>query len=188
MDIFSYETNFLQASLNALEEYLLSDRLFWDLHLHSPEGEPPYPTLTLGCLLISVARLRSIDVSGSQQSELLKWLSILDRQQSKWRVAWRGKSEREFYSRLNQWRNYLHDVSQNPAEYSVDYGYTVRLRVMLDLLSGYFDVDSEKKKILNSLDRLVQTRFMPGDFIWEPELSGGFSKDSYWYLWGKLVE
>ena len=189
MGLFEYESRYIRTGLDILETYLLSDRLFWDLHLHPNPGESPYPALTIGCLLLSLARLQALEITHQEQFELAKLENKLDHFRTQWRVIWKRKMEWEFRSRLNQWRNYLNDVSQNPEEYAVDYAYTVRLRVMLTLMQkDDLEVGSSNHEVLSALDRLVQTRFVFGDFCWEPELAGGFPQSVYWYLWGKLVE
>jgi hypothetical protein len=189
MGIFAYESKFVRAGLDFLEDYLLSNSLFWDLRLISSTDEPPYPTLTVGCLLLSMARIQALGLSLSQQAEAIQLQTTLEHFRSRWHVAWKRKAGWEFHSRLNQWHNFLNDVSHNPGEFAVDYAYTVRLRVMLTLLHrDDLDLEPTDLEILSTLDGLVNTRFSAGNFCWEPELARGFPKEDYWYLWGKLVE
>ena len=57
MKSFEYDLRYIQAGLDSIEEYLLSDEVFWPLSAHPPEGAPEYPRLTLDGLLLSKARL-----------------------------------------------------------------------------------------------------------------------------------
>jgi hypothetical protein len=36
------------------------------------------------------------------------------------------------------------------------------------------------------LDNQLKGKFLPGDFIWEGDLSRAFPQEKYWYLYGGL--
>ena len=52
-----YELGYLKAGIEILEDYLLSDDLYWAIGASPPPGEPAFRQLTLGGLLLSEQRL-----------------------------------------------------------------------------------------------------------------------------------
>jgi hypothetical protein len=189
MPDFSYYQVYLQAGLGELERYLLSDHLFWPLNISSAPGEPPYPKLTLGGLLLHQAFARPLSQSGSDQTVMQKFDSELDQIRTRWRVAWERKAAWEFKSRLRQWGNVLKEIRIDPEDQNDYYIYEVRLRLLLDLLSAEtHSIDPALDEHLQGLDLLLRALFAPGDFIWQLELAPAFPIDKNWYLWGNLKE
>lgn len=182
-----YDLGYVRAALPLLEAYLLSPDLYWSLATKPPAGSPPYPQLTLGSLLLTLARLRAHRLSPDQNAELIRLERELEHTRSRWRVAWERKSQRDFSSRLKMWRDFLEEYRVNPENHYDRYAYEVGKRVMLHLLAGEAGTLPEAElDLLRGLDQLLRAVFLPGDFIWEKDLSDGFPPDSYWYLYGQL--
>jgi hypothetical protein len=112
----AYDLEYLRAGLDVLEEYLLSKDIYWPLSASPPPGDPPYPRLTLGGLLLSRARARARELSGTltpaQEADLTRMSEQLEATRSRWRVAWEGKASREFHARLNLWRDFLENTAK----------------------------------------------------------------------------
>ncbi len=187
MKTFEYDYRYLQAGLEVLVDYLLSGETFWPIDVRSPEGEPEYPQLTLGGLLLSRARLSGYPKSPAQKEQVDKLFSNMDLIRSKWRVAWEKKVGHSVSVRLKMWRDFIEEYRNAPQDNADRYPYEVRLRTMLSLLkseaSGQLAADED---LLTSLDAYLHTAFSKGGFIWEPDIQGGFPKDVFWYLYGKL--
>jgi hypothetical protein len=172
------DLKYFTIGVSNLEEYLLSDELFWNL--------PGLSMLTLGGLFLAKARLESATLSSGDLvkfSEALKQIELIS---LKWRVALENKVQREITSRLNLWQNYLADYWNSPDEFGESYGREVRWRVMLQLLMDAVSGNFKEKNILKALDDRVKFSFQPGEFIWPEELSDKFNKQSYWFLYGNL--
>lgn len=185
---FAGDVDYLQACLQELETYLLSDELFWTLGAAPTDMSGAFPRLTLGGVLLAL--VRAIARSSTRQEEVTveKLESRVEEINTKWRVAWERKAEWEFRSRLRQWGNFLNEFQNEPAEQVSYYAYEVRLRVMLELLSPHAEgIEGEYLDLLNALDQVVGARFAPGEFLWEADLKTGFPPEPYWYLWGQLV-
>jgi hypothetical protein len=181
-----YDLGYIRAALQELETYLLTKKLFWPINASSPPGEPVYPRLTLGGLLLAQARSKARWLSPSLNTELAELERHLDILQDRWRAAWGRKAAWEFRSRLEQWKNYLNELRADPEDFAATYGYEVRLRVMLDLLTPSMDdSDPAYLDLLTGLDALLKVLLIPGEFIWEEELERGFPEETYWYLWGE---
>ena len=187
MKSFEYDFRYLQAGLDVLVDYLLSGETFWPIDVHPPEGQPEYPQLTLGGLLLSRARLSGYHKSPVQQEQVDKLFYDLDLIRSRWRVAWEKKAGHSYSVRLKMWRDFIEEYRNAPQDNADLYPYEVRLRTMLSLLKseGGGQLPSEQD-LLTILDAYLNTVFSKVSFIWEPEIQAGFPKEVYWYLYGKL--
>lgn len=186
---FEYESLYLQAGLKGLEDYLLADQLFYTLRLTAPPGQPAYPALTLGGLLLFEARASARADHPQRQAALQKITFQMEAHRQRWRVAWEHKAAWEFGSRLKQWSQYLNEVRREPEKAAVYYAYEVRLRLMLDLLLSEFPyLDPQQSQLFAETDAWLRFLFQKGDFIWEPELIPGFPEENFWYLWGRVKE
>jgi len=181
-----YELGYIQAALPVLENYLLAENVYWTLVAVSPVGGPTYPNLTLGTLLLTLQKLRARNLSFDLQFELERAESMIGRQQSQWRSAWEKKSSQEFGARLRLWGNYLEDYRRDAVNNIDRYAYEVSRRVMLTLLMVFADPADEEREMLNGLDIILRSVFIPGSFIWEEVYASGFPEDQFWYLYGQL--
>jgi hypothetical protein len=188
MPTVEYDIGFFQAGVSELKAYLLSDLLFWPLSIRPPSGGVPFPSLTLGGLLLARARLDALIPSGASGD-----LADLDLQieaiRQKWGAAWARKANWELSSRLNQWQNFLEEYRRDPDTQAGYFAQEVGLRVILMLLMGdNLTVDEGTTSLLKALDSLLKTVFTAGNFIWDPALRAGFPSDPYWFLYGRLKE
>lgn len=167
---------YLEAGIPELEDYLLSDELYWPISARGYD----LPRLTIGGVLLSMARL---ETRGERIEALV---AQLDGIRSRWRVAWETKAGREVQSRMRLWGNYLSDYRHNPEGHVDAYPHEVRYRVMLHLLLAELPTPPSEQKELAQLDSLLRVNLISSDFIWEADLQGGFSREVYWYLYGKL--
>lgn len=62
-----YDLGYLKAGISALENYLLSNDLYWPVGASSPSGEPAYPRLTLGGLLLAQKRAHARNLTPEQR-------------------------------------------------------------------------------------------------------------------------
>ncbi len=182
------DLGYIEAALEELETYLHSGELFGSLRGYPSPGATAFPHLTLGGLLLSLTRSRSRTLSAQNQSRLGHAERQLEMLQSKWRVAWERKANKEYRSRLRQWGNYLNDLQRDADDFADYYAHEIHLRVMLEILKqSAGEISGEDQEILNALDQRLMNRFVPGHFIWDEDLSDTFPKDRFWFLWGKLI-
>ncbi len=183
-----YDLSYIQAAIEELQPYLLSDKLHWSLSGYACPGEKAYPQLTLGGLLLALTRSRVRANSPKMSLKTDHLENRLETIRSQWRVAWEEKASWEFRSRLRQWGNFLNEVQHDPQDYAAYYPYEVNVRVILELLipqtGNLADKDVEP---LIKQDQRLQAQFISGSFIWDDDLSGGFPKDDFWFLWGRLT-
>ena len=187
MKSFEYDYRYLKAGVGELENYVLSNDVFWPMDIRPPAGESGYPRLTLGSLLLSRKRLSAYPKTPEQTSQLETVISDMDKIRSNWRVAWEKKAARSFGVRLKMWRDFIEEYRQGPLDNADRYAYEVRLRVMLALLKpeGGGQISAEAD-LLGVLDKFLNSVLITEGFIWEPQLQPIFPVNIYWYLYGRL--
>jgi hypothetical protein len=181
----AYESDwlFLREALPVLREYLLSSDLYWPLRTRAQAGAR-LPQLTIGSLALSLARLGALGLTGQPAAELAELSGRVDAVRQEWRANWGIKAGREFRSRLNLWQQYLRELRADPQHHAPAYASEVRVRAILGLLrseAGGLPADQEEQ--LAMLDQILRGLTRPGPFLWEVELSGGFSQESFWFLY-----
>jgi len=182
-----YDLGYIDAAVDFIEKYLLSEEVYWKMMASSPPGEPAYPSLTLGGLLLANARTLARHLTPMQDEHYLELEAKIDRVRTKWLSAWEKKAKKEFRSRLNLWRDFLEDFRQEPAENADRYAYEVSRRVMLDLLTGETrDIPYAEQQMLAGMDAIISGLLVPGEFVWDEELKAGFPREKYPYLYGTL--
>jgi len=164
---------FLKEALPQMQEYLLSNELYW------PLGAAMH-RLTPGSVLLSLARLQ-----GSLPSEVQNIRQQLESIRGKWRAAWDKKAAREISNRLRLWSNFLADYANAPEQCAGAYPGEVRGRVILQLLLLEAP-DSPDNAALAELDGMLKTHLHPDRFLWDAGLQVVFPKENFWFLYGKL--
>jgi len=184
-----YDLGYLETAIELLESYLLSKEIYWKLNASSPPGEPGYPMLTLGSLLLAEARIQATRLTSSQDQRRLAVEKEIDRLREKWRTAWGNKSREEFRSRLDLWRNFIEEFRHDPQGNYDRYRYEVNRRVMLQLLEGEaIEIPISQHQLLTGLDRILKGIMVTGDFVWDKQLVAGFPPENYPYLYCVLKE
>jgi hypothetical protein len=187
MKDFDYDIRYVEAGLEVLKDYLLSEEMFWPLSVQPPVDMPPYPRLTLGGLLLSVRRLFGYQKTFIQEERLNRAEVHLDTIRSQWRVAWENKAKHNFSTRFHMWRDFIEEYRGNPQDNADRYAYEVRLRVMLQLLQGEAGkLEPLELDLLHALDEFLKAALDLGGFVWEAQLQNGFPVSVYWYLYGSL--
>ena len=167
------DLRFLKEASAQLQDYLLSNELYWPL-------SASLPRLTPGALLLIQVRCQV-----SQPLESRNYSDQVEVIRIKWRAAWEKKALREISNRLRLWSEYLSDFVKSPDQSLESYRTEVRGRVILQLLLAD-QPDLPEKKALADLDIVLQKYLIAGDFIWESESQPAFPQSEYWFLYGNL--
>lgn len=167
------DIQFVKEALPQLQEYLLSNELFWPL-------SGSLPRLTPGALLLALARLGVSEPSIGQnlgaQVETIR---------ARWQTAWNTKAAREISNRIRLWSQYLADYHSAPDQNQDSYRTEVRGRVILELLLA--DVPgAPERSALAELDSALKAHFVTGKFLWDSELEVIFPAKAFWFLYGSL--
>ncbi len=187
MKSLDYDLRYLNLGTEILEQYLISDEVFWPANVSPPKGEPEYPRLTLDGLLLARARLTSRNITPEQEYKVQQVISKLELSRLKWKVAWEEKARKCYQVRTKMWRNFIQEYQDNPQENADRYPYEVRLRVMLELLKPEIMQPSiADMGLLISLDGYLKNSLVYSGFIWDIDIQAGFPEKDYWFLYGKL--
>jgi hypothetical protein len=187
MPSVQYDLTFLKAGLDELENYLLSKDVYWALEASAPRGEPDYSKMTLGWLLLARMRLQSSAKTSEHVAEVEHLSRKMDEIRARWRVAWGLKAQAEFHLRLNLWRDFVEEYRKDPGNEYNRFAYEVNRRVLLQLLEDEAgSLPATETQLLNGMDLVLRADLVPGDFVWEAELSPSFPAQKYWYLYGAL--
>jgi hypothetical protein len=182
-----YELLYLVASVDVLEQYLISQELYWLPGIQARKGENPYPSLTPGNILIARIRASVLIQTESEHQQFVQVTNKLDNLTFHWKAAWSKKVTRDFQARLNLWRDYLQEYREKPDINYDRYPYEVNRRVQLEILRQEpNEIRVEDREMLSSMDNLLKAFFIPGKFLWELVLEESFPHDIYWYLYGSL--
>lgn len=185
MDILSHDAAFLRSAAEVLEDYLLSDVLFWPLQREKGTmlgGDSDQ--LTPGNLLLSRARLGD---AASADPSLAGALKQIEKIRREWKSAWLNKCEKEWNQRMRLWVRYLDELKRESSPIlPADFAFHVRQRVILHLLGLEMSVlPPEKQTMLQNADDLLRSISQAGEFIWQKNLQGHFPVSTFWYLYLK---
>jgi hypothetical protein len=182
-----YDLRYLQAGIELLETYLFSKDVYWPVGIHAQAGEPPYPQLTIGNLMLALRRAKVRSFEPAQKAEVARLESELNAIHDRWPENWEEKAAECFRARLNLWRDFMEEYRISHEANADRYAYEVGRRVLLELLQFETTlIPAAELDLLNGLDGLLQAVFIPGEFIWESNLQPAFPKELFWYLWGDI--
>jgi hypothetical protein len=180
-----YDLNYINAGVDQLEEYLQSPEIFQTIGISAAIGQTPYPQLSLGNLLLAQKRLQA---AIQDHAENLDWHRLsheLEASHSRWQVAWEKKADAEFRQQLDLWSQFLEEYDKDPQANYDRYGYEVRRRAILQILTDEVDNPKETtQEMLSNLDEYLRAVLVPGEFIWDSWYSSSFPSTSYWFLYG----
>ncbi len=122
-----------------LEDYLLSDKLFWQISVETPLGTRQ-PKMTLGALYERIQFLREHqhELGPNDQARLKKILHAWEEAKKQFPQQWQEKLRREYKSYMHNWKYFLEQRSSNPERWAQEYKFEVRnrerARLVLNLL------------------------------------------------------
>lgn len=181
-----YDLRYISAVNPILESYLLSRDLYWLPGITSKNGEPPYPSVTPGNLLLSFKRAEAV-VSPQGRIELQKQQYQFERTRNRWLSAWKSKCNQDFRNRLGLWTRFLDELIDDPELNRDRFAFEVTRRVLLQLLQSELPgLELSDEQLLKLADQRLKTKLIPGAFIWAPDLSSAFPEEFFWYLYGTV--
>lgn len=189
MNPIDHDLELAEIMLSEMHDYLLSKETFWPLGRVSRRGEPAFPKLTPGALILTFDELEaqaenmSADQVAAYQDMVARMAEV--RQQRGANLA--KKALAEMKQRLNLWQAYLSDLKESAAA-AEQYPGQVKNRVLLDRLRELAQREAELGEIterVQALDNRLRRRFSTGPFVWHPRLRPIYPEAEYWYLYGQ---
>lgn len=184
MHWFEQDITYLRSTVHELEDYLLSDILFWPIRAKGRKQLVGVTQLTIGNLLLSLKRLKTVEsIDGAVTEEFTSLTAEIEKIRLQWKSNWDNKVIEELRSRLKQWDHYLSEIQSAEISQS-DYAYNIRQRVILALLIACPDrlIPLEQAN-LDTLDERLKKTTHPSSFVWDADLQSGFPEDGYWFLY-----
>ena len=188
----SLQLSRLEAFLEEIERYLLSQEVFWPLDARGAKRDPSQTRLTVGNVLLLQDSLGAAE-GDMTASEVTRWRRCRDAWGAvllTWRSAVEKKAARELRARLRLWEAYLEDIEQGQRD-RADYATEVRNRALacrlVDLLLPAGEMEPAIRE-LDALDRRLRAFFQFGGFVWPPYMRGMYPRDRFWFLYGQLQE
>lgn len=142
-----------------LEDYLLSDKLFWQISVETPLGTRQ-PKITLGSLYERIQFLQDYadELGPNDRARFEKIKRAWKETQQRFPEQWREKLRREFKSYMHNWQYFLEQRSPNSERWAQEYQFEVRnrerARLVLQLLGPEASADllKEYETIEKTLD------------------------------------
>lgn len=123
-----------EAMARELADYLLSDRLFWQISVETPLGTQQ-PKMTLGGLWERSKRLEAADGLGPHDRQrLAKVMEAWDDSRRRYPPQFTAKLTRELESYLKNWKYYLDQSARDPERWKEDYEVELRNRRRVELV------------------------------------------------------
>ncbi len=138
------EADLLEAEAGArdLMDYLLSDRLFWQLSLETPSGTRQ-PKMTLGSLYERITTLQTAsDLGDNDRKRLATVVTAWDEARRRYPAPFTAKLKRELDSYLKNWTYYLDQRRQDPERWQEEYDVEVRNRRRVELVLALLGPDA----------------------------------------------
>jgi hypothetical protein len=183
-----YDLGLAAAMADELEDFLISGEIFWPLERRAPAGDPPYPQLSLGGLLLTLDELDAWegDLAPGEAAQLQALRRRVEGLRAKRGAAIARKAGQELRSRVNLWRAYLGDLEEGPRPVEL-YPHEVRQRVMAARLvetAADLPEAASSRRVLGELDAKLRRRFEAGPFVWDRRLAKRYPPGDYWFLYG----
>ncbi|RUA16967.1 MAG: hypothetical protein DSY55_03020 [Clostridia bacterium] len=155
-------TKLLEAEkmVDQLEDYLLSDKLFWQIVVETPLGTRQ-PKMTLGSLYERIQEIEAhrAELGPNDRVRLQKIQRAWTESKRKFPRQWQEKLRREFKSYMHSWRYFLEQRSNSDYErWAQEYKFEARnrdrARLVLQLLGpdAASDLAEEYETVENQLD------------------------------------
>lgn len=179
---------FVRAAVPVLQDYLLSQQLYWPSPLSSTGGMASGEfTLTLGNVLLSLQRLQAAALAEDERESLEGIATQMAAVREHWRSHWDQKAQHEYRARLGLWLDYLEDLQGGKERFHSSYPHAVRWRAILQLLDAEANtLEPGLKEALAGLDHRLRAMTLDGPFVWAEELRSGFPAERYWFLYRGL--
>ena len=163
--------------------YIRRDTLFY------PTG-PNFPDLTFGGFLMRQHRLLLLRdlLNTEEQNRLDKAIAEFQAALDGSIVAFEKRCHKELITRHRLWREHVRDLVDDKAAFAF-YSGAVEPRLMIaaivqQLSLPPFQLDSDIPERVESLDMTLRARWIPGDFVLQPELEPAYPQNEFWYLYG----
>lgn len=173
----------------------MADRLtpyIYESELYGMMDDPTLPRLTVGGLLMRLARLSALrdQLSPSQQAALETAQRKLDEVQRTWAVHYEGKLQQELHARLVALEHFAHECAEHLRACADNYPSAMEKRVMIEHLRDAAlernVLSDDLKGRLTALDNAISRCIEKGEFCWSEQVQPAYPPQKFWFLYAKV--
>ena len=177
-DLFQKDYTLVKAAVPILQEYLLSETLYWMIPFQGKQI-----SLTPGQLLLATKRLPIETGVANEKEAVLQTINDLQRIRQHWLSAWQRKAKREWSERTHRLAATLSESSQVLSPVTLNQVAFERCLITLLTQDVQEDLTSAELNLLQGLDQLLKAKSEAGIFVWADELKGEFPESDFWFLY-----
>ncbi|MCE1254255.1 MAG: hypothetical protein LWX83_11995 [Anaerolineae bacterium] len=177
-DLFQKDYTLVTTAVFTLQEYLLSETLYWMVPFQGRQISLTPGQLLLASKRLPLEALKPEDKEKSQKA-INSWTSI----RRQWLSAWHSKAEKE-------WNERIHRLSAALAESEtllspVSLKQMAGERALIELLSQDLKdkLSAGEVSLVRALDDLFRVKSRAGEFIWAEGLKAEFTEADFWFLY-----
>ncbi|MBP9675856.1 MAG: hypothetical protein KBD67_03880 [Anaerolineaceae bacterium] len=166
------DLRFILAAADELKQYLDSSVVIWPMR-----GE----VMPLSPANFMFAQFRLGDLI---EGPVRKALNDINTTINAHRIRWERRIESELPIRINQYAGLVEDlIEYGKIDASYATSISVRVKVALLLQAATNPVESALLTRLNGLDKALETKLVPGGFVWDVGLQEKFTPEKFGYLY-----
>ncbi|KAA3663584.1 MAG: hypothetical protein DWQ04_10085 [Chloroflexi bacterium] len=178
-----HDLTILEAMLDELPEYLMSDATRWPI-------QADMPPLTIGGCLMRIhrlgklqAQLPHLDKNRYDQAVLRFEDALIEKV-----VRFEKRTHQELHARLGEWSVCLRETYIQPKRYidKVDIRVVIE-EMMLALQKKPYHLEQQVVQQIDVLDKNLKNRWHPGEFVWDVVWQSAYPLQNYWWLYGSPV-
>ncbi|MDL1922630.1 hypothetical protein FBQ95_08465 [Chloroflexi bacterium CFX3] len=161
----------------------------YESELYGMLSDPSLPRLTVGGLLMRLARLSllSDQLSPSQQVALAAAQRKLAEVQQAWAVHYEGKLLHELKARITALEHFAHECMENLRACADNYPSAMEKRVIVEhLRDAAVDLgvlSDELKGKLTALDNAISRCVEKAPFCWSENVQAAYPQPKFWFLY-----
>lgn len=178
-----HDLSILEAMLDELPEYLMSDATRWPI-------QADMPPLTIGGCLMRMQRLGKLrsHLPYLDKNRYNKVVTRFEDALTEKIVRFETRTHQELHARLREWSICLREPHIQPERYidKVDIRVVIESMILV-LQTSPYQLEKQVTQQIEVLDKNLKHRWHPGAFVWHPVWQAAYSSQHYWWLYGSPV-
>jgi hypothetical protein len=182
---FAHDLMIMEEMVASMALYLDSDVVDWTI----PHAN--MPRLTIGGYLMRQQRLLALKdtLSADDQVRLDEAISQFSADLRERIVRFEIRAHQELHMRIAEWIGVLRDLKRHTSTEVNYYAGIVDTRVIIKeilekLQTAPYKLDEGVLDEVQTIDRLLKSRFTKGEFVWAPIWKAAYPPSKYWWLYG----
>lgn len=183
--ILAHDLMILEEMAGSVAAYLDSDVVDWTI----PRAN--MPRLTLGGYLMRQKRLLALraQLADEDQARLDSAISLFQDALEERIVRFETRAHQELHMRIAEWIGFLRDINRRAKTevnyYAGEVDTRVVIKELVDALQRPpYELQEGVLEEISATDRMLKTRLLDHEFIWDPIWQPAYPRPAYWWLYG----